>query len=119
MRDITIGFVDGRPEVTLGVSDSLRNNVYLSLLVRQGSWWHAPEFGSRLYQIRKVSEDTLALAGDYCKEALTWLTAAGRAKEVAVEVERDPQSGDRINIAVTVTRANDEVETLTLFYPVV
>lgn len=119
MQDCLVTLVDGQPTAGLEWDDSLRTNALLSLYVQQGTWFADPEFGSRLHEIRKVTDDNIDLARDYCIEALQWMQDLGRVTAIEVTTERDRTDGDRINIAISMTRANDVVESLELFYTVV
>lgn len=64
------------------------------------------KIGSRLYLLlrAKLTDQTVELARVYAQEALAWLVEDRVATRVEVEAERDGQ--DRLNLAVTVYRAD-------------
>lgn len=100
---------DAIGQMTFDPAEDIMNNVYLSLVVRQGSWFQNPGFGSRLHLLKRAknTEKTAALAEEYCKEALQWLIDEGRAVSVAVYTQRDrSQDLHRLKLLVEVTQAN-------------
>lgn len=116
MRDDTLVFVAGSPVLTAAFDDSITGNVIHSLHVRRGSWWFRPNFGSRLHLIKDMSESSLRLANDYCKEALAWMAPA---KVASVEVATSVYPGGGIAIFVAVTRRNQAPQTVSTFFPIV
>lgn len=107
--DFRIDMVDGLPEMTFEKSPDIRNNVLLSLLVEQGSWFFNPKFGSRLHLLRreKLAPRVVDLAVSYAKEALQWLIDCGKALsvEVTAEIDRTLVAG-RVLLLVQVRQAN-------------
>lgn len=85
----TQDYVVSKGQYTL--SDDLGNNIYLSLMVRKGSWLFNPSFGSRLYLLeREKALDRVAKkALEYCNEALKWILDSGRAESCEVTIELD------------------------------
>lgn len=79
----------------------IRTSIYLSLNVNQGSFFQDPKFGSLLYTIKKMTQQNLRLAKQYCEEALQWLIQAGRATSINVIVEADISNIYQMNIKVT------------------
>lgn len=71
--------------------EDIRNNIYLSLNVRKGTWPFAPELGSRLHLLEreKSLERVARKAKEYCDEALKWIIDKGRAESIEVTVELD------------------------------
>ena len=112
---------DGMGEMTFDKVTNYMNNVYLSLMVDKGSFFQNPDFGSRLYLLRrsKLTPQTAALAVDYCKEALQWMIDAGRATAVDVITQEDPQVTGRLNVQVDVTQADGQIITFNTFIGVV
>ncbi len=70
-------------------TDTIANNIWLSLNVRRGSFFARPEFGMRELP-NKNTPRAAALIEQYAKEALQWILDLGRATSIAVEAERDP-----------------------------
>ncbi|KJS29553.1 MAG: hypothetical protein VR64_20600 [Desulfatitalea sp. BRH_c12] len=68
---------------------SIENNVWLSLNIRRGSFFAAPDFGLRPLP-KKNTARTARLVEAYVREALQWLIAIGRATAIDVTAERDP-----------------------------
>lgn len=116
----TDGSASGK--MTFDKADTIMNNVYLSLMVRRGSFFQNPEFGSRLHELsrEKNTEHTASLVREYCKEALKWLIDCGRATKVDVYTERDPSVDPyRIKFLVEVTQADGRVVSFETFVEVV
>lgn len=120
---ITINNQTGGGQMTYEKVTTLANNIYLSLKVDKGSFFAEPNFGSRLYLLRrsKNTPTTMRLAIDYCKEALQWLIDQGKASAVAVYAERDrTQDLHRLKLLIEVTPAySDEPVSFTTFIEVI
>lgn len=113
---------DAMGQMTFDPAEDIMNNVFLSLMVKRGSWFQNPEFGSRLHLLQRAknTEKTAALAEEYCKEALEWLIDTGRATNVAVYTERDrTQDLHRLKFLVEVTQADGRQVTFERFVEVV
>jgi phage gp46-like protein len=103
---ITIEDRTGLGSMTFEKATTLMNNVYLSLMVQQGSFFANTSFGSRLYLLRRAknTETTKRLAMDYCREALQWLINSGKAIAIDVYAERDrTQDLHRLKLLIEVT----------------
>jgi len=114
--DATVG------RMTFDPAGDIMNNVYLSLVVKRGSWFQNPEFGSRLHLLHRAknTEKTAALAEEYCREALQWLLDVGRATKVDVHTERDrSQDLHRLKLLVEVTQADGRQVSFGTFVEVV
>jgi len=114
--DATVG------RMTFDPAGDIMNNVYLSLVVKRGSWFQNPEFGSRLHLLHRAknTEKTAALAEEYCREALQWLLDVGRATKVDVHTERDrSQDLHRLKLLVEVTQADGRTVSFGTFVEVV
>jgi phage gp46-like protein len=101
---------------------NLANNVYLSLMVKRGSFFQNPDFGSRLHllQREKNTPRTEALAIEYCKEALAWLIETGRVSKFEYFTERDKaQVLERLKIIVVATKADGDTVSFATFVEVV
>lgn len=99
----------GLGAMTFEKADTIMNNVYLSLMVRRGSFFQNTDFGSRLHLLKRAknTEKTAALAVEYCKEALQWLLNIGRATKINVYSERDRlQDLNRLKLLIEVTQAD-------------
>lgn len=120
--DFGIETSTGQGEMTYDPVTDIRNNIYLSLEVRRGSFFARPGFGSRLHLLsrEKNTARTAAIARDYCREALQWLLDSGRASAIEVTVERDPE-GDphRLKILVQATQADLTPVTFETFQEVI
>ncbi len=114
--DATVG------QMTFDPAGDIMNNVYLSLVVKRGSWFQNPEFGSRLHLLQRAknTQKTAALAEEYCREALQWLLDVGRATKVDVHTERDrSQDLHRLKLLVEVTQADGRTVSFGTFVEVV
>jgi len=99
---------------------TIANNVFLSLAVERGSFFHRPGFGLRKRSRMKNTEPTSALIRSDYQEALQWLVDTGRARAVAVRVQRDPQvDPHRLKILVEVTQADGRTLRFNTFREVV
>ena len=54
-------------------ADNILNNLYLSIVVRKGSFFFNTDFGSRLHLLKKLTDKNVALAKNYVDEALQWI----------------------------------------------
>jgi phage gp46-like protein len=101
------------PETT----DTLLNNIFLSLNMPRGSWWFNQQFGSRLHELNREKDVARVemLARKYAEEALQWLLESGRA--AAVEAATVRVSGGLL-LTVTVTPAAGESVNFEKFVPV-
>ncbi|MBP7529229.1 MAG: phage GP46 family protein [Syntrophorhabdaceae bacterium] len=113
---------DAMGQMTFDPAEDIMNNVFLSLMVKRGSWFQNPEFGSRLHLLQRAknTEKTAALAEEYCKEALRWLIDTGRATRIDVHTQRDRTHDlHRLKFIVEVTEANGRQVTFERFVEVV
>lgn len=111
---------NGQDVMTFGEARDLSNNIYLSLTVKKGSFFHNPEFGLRQRPRMKNTEATAALIRHDYKEALQWLVDTGRAKSVTVSSERDRQQDlSRLKLLTEVVQADGRTVTFTTFKEVV
>jgi phage gp46-like protein len=119
--DFKIDIKQGRGQMTFEKVDDIRNNIYLSLMVRRGSFFQNPNFGSRLHELfrAKNTDKTAALAKEYCKEALQWLIDTGRATEINISTEKDPNELNRLKILVEATQSDGRKVTFDTYLEVV
>ncbi len=75
------------------------NNIFLSLKVPKGSRLH-------LLRRAKLTDRTVTLAEEYCREALQWLLDIGRATKIDIFSERDSKNIHRLNLKVEVIQAD-------------
>ncbi len=111
----------GMAAMTYEKADTIMNNIWLSLMVKRGSFFANTEFGSRLHLLQryKNTDATARLAIDYCKEALQWMLDSGKARKIEVFSERDrSQNLNRLKLLVKVTPANGPVVPFETFIPV-
>lgn len=80
--------------------------------ITKNGWWGdsypvkpGHKIGSRLWLLRreKLTQETIARAEEYCREALQWLIDDGVAKGIDVELVRN--GIDRLDISITINRA--------------
>ena len=106
--------------MTWGECTTLANNVFLSLAVERGSFFHRPQFGLRKRGRMKNTAATAALIRHDYLDALQWLIDIGRAKYVQVVVERDRTVDlHRLKISIEVEQADGRVLTFETFREVV
>jgi len=120
--DFAIEMTAGDPEMTWtkAGNNNLLNNIALSLQVKRGAFFALPGFGSRLHLLKKNTPSTAALAEEYCREALAWIIAAGRAKSIGITAERDAlRWPDRLLLAIEVVAADDRITNYEQFVNVV
>ena len=117
--DYTITLNGGAAVMSYDKTTDIRNNLYLSLAIKKGSWWAAPEFGLRDRGRMKITEQSLRLLRGDCLEALQWLLDSGRAKSVEVLVMRDDQVMNRVRIGVEAVQADGRKVTIDKFIEVV
>jgi len=118
----TDGSATGAMTFDKGSDGNLRNNIYLSLVIKRGSWFQNLTFGSRLHLLQRAknTEQTAALAEEYCKEALQWLIDTGRVKKIEIIAQRDrEQDLHRLKLLVMVTKSNGDQVSFTTFVEVV
>jgi len=75
----------------------IRNNILLSLHIQKGSFFQNLEFGSRLYELKRLTDSTTRLAKQYAEDALSWITESGKVEEIEVSVQAD---GDKLLLSV-------------------
>jgi len=122
IESATDGSATGTMTFDKGSDGNLRNNIFLSLVIKRGSWFQNPSFGSRLHLLQRAknSEQTAALAEDYCKEALDWLIDTGRVKKIEIIAQRDrEQDLHRLKLLVMVTQSSGDQVSFTTFVEVV
>jgi phage gp46-like protein len=112
----------GLAAMTADETETIMNNVYLSIMVEQGSFFYDPQFGSKLHLLKreKNTDRTARLAEDYCREALQWLLDQGKTTQNDVYAERDlTQNINRLKLLVQVTPIAGPPVQFQTFIPVV
>lgn len=118
--DFAIVINSGLPEQTFNQATDIFNNIFLSLAIKKGSWWHDPAFGLKDRGRMKNTEQNARLVRDDCKQALQWIIDAGRAKEINVTTSRDrSQDLNRLKILVEATQADGRTVTFETFKEVI
>lgn len=89
---------------------TLANAVYIRIMTPLGSWWAAPEVGSRLHELRREKDLSRVskLAKQYAEAALKPLIDDGRATAVLVTADQ-PHNG-WLNLDIEVTDATSNVQ---------
>lgn len=89
---------------------TLANAVYIRIMTPLGSWWAAPEVGSRLHELRREKDLSRVgkLAKQYAEDALKQLLTDGRATAITVTTEQ-PHNG-WLNLDIEVTDATGNVQ---------
>jgi phage gp46-like protein len=119
---ITTSGTTGTMTFDKATDNNLLNNIYLSLMVRRGSWFQNPEFGSRLHLLTRAKNTarTEALAVEYCREALQWIIDLGRAASIGINAERDRTVDlHRLKVAIQAQKADGDRISFTTFIEVV
>ena len=111
---------DNQAQMTFNEVGDIFNNIFLSLTVKKGSFFHNPDFGLRQRGRLKNTEATAALIRHDYKDALQWLIDTGRARSVDVSSERDRrQDLNRLKLLIEVVQADGRTVTFTTFREVV
>jgi phage gp46-like protein len=116
MKDFKITINGVAAELDLNATETtIVNNIWLSLVVPKGSWWHDPTFGSRLKEIKKLTASAVALAKDYCDEACKWILKLGRATSITFKTEADTDVRGRLLIHCAAVQADGLEVNFTIF----
>ena len=102
-------------EMSWDKAEDLGTHVALSLSVNQGDFFQDPTFGSRLFEVKKLTTKGMNLAQQYIEEALQWLLDTGKASNIDVFVERDSIDRNRLNIRVQVEERDGNQITYDLY----
>lgn len=123
-------FLNGA-QVSADMTDSLSRAVVISLFTWQRAsqsdevdndqrmgWWgdtfaenKGDKIGSKLWLLlrQKVTEETLNRAQEYAYESLKWLIDDGICSDITVNVERDEDDPNRINLSVLLTTPTNQL----------
>lgn len=86
--DHMLSIDSGQPVMSFGCTDSLANNLLLSLTVKKGSFFLDPGFGSRLHEISTTSEFDVQLSIKHAEDATSWLVRTKKVISIQVSAER-------------------------------
>lgn len=123
-------FLNGA-QVSADMTDSLSRAVVISLFTWQRAsqsdevdndqrmgWWgdtfaknKGDKIGSKLWLLlrQKITEETLNRAQEYAYDALKWLIDDGICSNITVNVERDEDDPNRINLNVQLTTSTSNL----------
>jgi len=118
--DYTLATTGISADMSFAKSADIRNNIFLSLTIRQGTWWADPLFGLRDRGRMKITSQTVRLLRGDCLEALQWILDSGRAKSLEVTVLRDTTENlNRVKASVEAVQADGRRVTFDKFIEVV
>lgn len=123
-------FLNGA-QVSADMTDSLSRAVVISLFTWQRAsqsdevdndqrmgWWgdtfaenKGDKIGSKLWLLlrQKVTDETINRAQEYAFDALKWLIDDGICSDITVDVERDEDDPNRINLDVQLTTSTSNL----------
>ncbi len=123
-------FLNGA-QVSADMTDSLSRAVVISLFTWQRAsqsdevdndqrmgWWgdtfaenKGDKIGSKLWLLlrQKVTDETINRAQEYAYESLKWLIDDGICSDITVNVERDTDDPNRINLDVQLTTSTSNL----------
>lgn len=123
-------FLNGA-QVSADMTDSLSRAVVISLFTWQRAsqsdevdndqrmgWWgdtfaenKGDKIGSKLWLLlrQKVTDETINSAQEYAYESLKWLIDDGICSDITVNVERDTDDPNRINLDVQLTTSTSNL----------
>lgn len=123
-------FLNGA-QVSADMTDSLSRAVVISLFTWQRAsqsdevdneqrmgWWgdtfaenKGDKIGSKLWLLlrQKVTDETINRAQEYTYDALKWLIDDGICSDITVDVERDEDDPNRINLDVQLTTSTSNL----------
>ena len=123
-------FLNGA-QVSADMTDSLSRAVVISLFTWQRAsqtdevdndqrmgWWgdtfaenKGDKIGSKLWLLlrQKITDETLNRAQEYTYESLKWLIDDGICSDITVNVERDEDDPNRINLDVQLTTSTSNL----------
>lgn len=117
---VTVAEENGLADIEFSATDSLYNNIWLSIKIPRGSFLNDPSFGSRLHTLKgKVTNKSIEIAKMYSLECIEWLKITGRALNIEVDTSINTEINTRIDIDVTITRADNEQVTYSMWYDVI
>lgn len=112
-KDFNLYSDNGKIKMSLDDGDSLKNNLALSLMIPQGSWWYDPEFGIKWTTADKMRPDAPEIYEQRAMAALQWILDLKRASSITVAAKR--LSKGILNVTVEAVAPADRVITYTTF----
>lgn len=96
---------------------TVASEVVLALRTRRGSAGAAPEFGSRLHTIRKLTPATRGLAAVYAREAIQHLIDRGEVRDPSFIVTID-EGQHALRVVVSYRNAARRAQTVPVTVPI-
>lgn len=96
---------------------TVASEVVLALRSRRGSAGAAPEFGSRLHTIRKLTATSRALAAVYAREAIQHLIDRGEVRNPSFDVTLDDDA-NALRVVVSYTNAARRSQSVPVTVPI-
>jgi phage gp46-like protein len=123
MSDFTLSMQNGIPCMSYESTDSIVNDIILSLTIRArslettngasvfpGDWWFNPDFGHNCYEVKTTSDSDIRLVIQLTQKALEWIKKTGKAKSFSVSATRDANA-NRINRQIVALQSNGQTIT--------
>ena len=103
---------------TLSEPASIKDNIWILLKIRRGSFWQRPSMGSRLHELRNAPaiNETTTRAVSMTTEALSILIAQGRASEISAAAAI--VGTNRLQLDARILDSSGEPVDLSTFVPV-
>lgn len=96
---------NGHVVMSFNSVNDVRNNIILSLIVKRGSFFVDPNFGSQLHVLKNNSPESCNLAESYCKDAVKWMIKIG--KLIQFDVSATPfKNGIQLNCSAILPDRN-------------
>ncbi len=98
--------------------NGILNNIYLSIMIKRGSFFYNRNFGSRLHLLHRAknTERTQKLAIAYAKEATDWIIEQGKAKTITITTQKQQE---RLKLLITAQQQNGGIVEFSKFLEVV
>ena len=107
-------------EMTFDPATNIMNNIFLSVMVTQGSFFQNPNFGIRKMSRMKNTDHNAQLIVQYHRAALQWLIDTAKATKIDIDYQIDIlQNINRLKLLIRVTQVNGYVAGFTKFVEVV
>lgn len=78
----------GELKMTQDIALDTRNNVLLSLNIKKGSYFHKPDFGSDLHNIKSTTDNDVQLAKQRAASAIKWMVDAQKISNVKIDAQK-------------------------------
>jgi len=87
-------------------STNIFNLIWFSLNIPVKFQFNNPNFGIDLSDIKKLTDDKIALIQGRYEKALQWIVDIGKANSMNIDVEKDTNITGRVNIRVVMIQAD-------------